>query len=455
MARKTPTKNSTDTQSPPVEVDENKAEIVSESPVKPAEEVEAESTELDKKLDEAFTELENKSNSAESADAGSDDVSGPQQSKEASEKKVAREKSSSNTSGKGGSGMLASFGILISILALVLAGYAVYLMYQSNAALAAARTSVKNLEAEITSQKQASDQKFEQMVDNFRQVSEQLNVAATNEDTAIVQLRQTLNTATEQLRAELKEGLSEGLGTSGEDWLLAEVEYLIRLANQRVLMEKDPKGAATLLSSADEIVEQASGIAAYKLRESLALDIANLKGVANLDTDGLFVSLSAMSAQVPKLPRKKLARDATEEFASDVADAQSYSQQFISLITNIGSRLANLVDYRRDGIAITPILPPKEEYYLRQNLILKFEMAQLALLRGDGTIYRTSLAEAKSWIALHFIAEDPITVSLISSLDAANEVEVDRVLPNISASLRAVRELLNTFHQQDARGAVK
>jgi uroporphyrin-3 C-methyltransferase len=431
MARKRPTKNNTGAQSPPFEVDENKDEIVPESKV---------------------DAVEQQSTSAEPTDAGSDDVSGPQQANEVPEKKVTREKADSAT---GRSGMLASFGILMSIVALVIAGYAVYLMYQSHAALEAARTSVKHLEVQITSQQQASDQKFEQMTGNLRQISEQLNVAATDEDTAMLQLRETLNTTTEQLRAELKEGLSEGLGTSGEDWLLAEVEYLIRFANQRVLMEKDAKGAASLLSSADEIVEQASGIAAYKLRESLALDIANLNGVANLDIDGLFVSLSAMSAQVPKLPRKKLMRKATEEFAAEMVDPQSYSQQFISLISNLGSRLANLVDYRRVGIAITPILPPKEEYYLRQNLILKLEMAQLALLRGDGTVYRTSLAEAKRWIELHFVAEDPITVSLTSSLNAAYEVEVDRVLPNISASLRAVRELLNTFHQQDARGAVK
>lgn len=494
MARKRPTKNSHGAQSPPVDADQNRGEVKPESTVSSIEQVETESidlansaptlakassetsgpeeaSDLDQKLDEAFTDLEKQSDSDSigPTNTGSDDVSGPQQSssqqsnsqqsEKAPEKKVASEKPSSNDSGTSGSGMLVSFGILISIIALVIAGYAAYLTYQSNAALVAARASFNDLETQIKNQRQASDKKLAQMAGDLSQVSEQLSLAATGEDTAIAQLRESLNNATEQLRADLKEelseGLSEGLGTSSEDWLLAEVEYLIRLANQRVLMEKDAKGAASLLSSADEIVEQTSGITAYRLRESLALDIANLKGVASLDIDGVFVSLSAMSAQVPKLPRKQQVRNNRQEFASDVASTQSYAQQFISLITNLGSRVANLVDYRRDGVAITPILPPKEEYYLRQNLILKFEMAQLALLRGDGTVYRTSLAEAKRWINLHFIGDDPMTLSLVSSLDAAYEVEVDRELPNISASLRAVRELLNTFHQQDGRGAVE
>ena len=484
MARKTPKKNNDVAQNLLVDVNQKKGEIESESTdlTKAAHMSVSTSSDktgmdnvsnLDKRLDETFTHQENQSDSAASTDSGSEDVSEPQQSdtlqsKKEPEKKVVSGQTRSNdpgdrssgtsalettTSGTGGSGILTSFGILIAILALVIAGYTAYLMYQSSAALAAARASVNDLETQIQRQRQAFDEKFEQMAGNLNQVSKQLSLAATDQDAAIAQLRETLNNTTEQLRADLKEELSEGLGTSGEDWLLAEVEYLIRLANQRVLMEKDAKGAASLLTSADEIVQQTSGLAAYKLRASLALDIANLNGVSNLDIDGVFVSLSAMSAQVPKLARKQQVRDNQQALVSNVVSTQSYFQQFLSLLTNLGNRVANLVDYRRDGVAITPILPPREEYYLRQNLILKFEMAQLALLRGDGIVYRTSLAEAKRWINLHFIGADPIALSLVLSLDAAYEVEVDRVLPNISASLRAVRELLNAFHQQDARGA--
>ena len=130
-------------------------------------------------------------------------------------------------------------------------------------------------------------------------------------------------------------------------------------------------------------------------------------------------------------------------------------QQFLSLVNNIFGRVLNSVDYRRDGVAITPLLPPKEEYYLRQNLILKFEMAQLALLRNDQPVYHTSLSEAKLWIVKHFVETDPRTVALVTALDQLVEVEVARSLPNISGSLRAVRGLLNTLHQQDSRGAGK
>lgn len=411
-----------------------------------------EGSDIDKRLDEAFTQLEKESDDIPSSNSGSKNS---QTSNTGSVSTVTENKANTDGSTKSGAGLIVSFGMLISILALVVAGYAAYLIYESSSELKEARTSVRSLEIELANLKRTSDQKIEQLSVVLEQTTASISQIREAENTAIADLGASFEVATEQLRTELRAELNEGLGTSGEDWLLAEVEYLIRLANQRVLMERDVSGALSLLSSADEIVEQTSGIAAYELRESLAYDIANLKAVSDLDTDGIFLSLSAMASQVPELRRKQPELSPPTQIQVENGEAQNYYQQFLSLVNNIFGRVLNSVDYRRDGVAITPLLPPKEEYYLRQNLILKFEMAQLALLRNDQPVYHTSLSEAKLWIVKHFVETDPRTVALVIALDQLVEVEVDRSLPNISGSLRAVRGLLNTLHQQDSRGAEK
>ena len=411
-----------------------------------------EGSDIDKRLDEAFTQLEKESDDIPSSNSGSKNS---QTSNTGSVSTVTENKANTDGSTKSGAGLIVSFGMLISILALVVAGYAAYLIYESNSELKEARTSVRSLETELANLKRTSDQKIEQLSVLLEQTTASIAQTREAENTAIADLGASFEVATEQLRTELRAELNEGLGTSGEDWLLAEVEYLIRLANQRVLMERDVSGALSLLSSADEIVEQTTGIAAYELRESLAYDIANLKAVSDLDTDGIFLSLSAMASQVPELRRKQPELSPPTQIQIDNGEAQNFYQQFLSLVNNIFGRVLNSIDYRRDGVAITPLLPPKEEYYLRQNLILKFEMAQLALLRNDQPVYHTSLSEAKLWIVKHFVETDPRTVALVTALDQLVEVEVDRSLPNISGSLRAVRGLLNTLHQQDSRGAGK
>ena len=411
-----------------------------------------EGSDIDKRLDEAFTQLEKESDDIPSSNSGSKNS---QTSNTGSVSTVTENKANTDGSTKSGAGLIVSFGMLISILALVVAGYAAYLIYESNSELKEARTSVRSLETELANLKRTSDQKIEQLSVVLEQTTASISQIREVENTAIADLGASFEVATEQLRTELRAELNEGLGTSGEDWLLAEVEYLIRLANQRVLMERDVSGALSLLSSADEIVEQTTGIAAYELRESLAYDIANLKAVSDLDTDGIFLSLSAMASQVTELRRKRPELSPPTQIQIDNGEAQNSYQQFLSLVNNIFGRVLNSVDYRRDGVAITPLLPPKEEYYLRQNLILKFEMAQLALLRNDQPVYHTSLSEAKLWIVKHFVETDPRTVALVTALDQLVEVEVARSLPNISGSLRAVRGLLNTLHQQDSRGAGK
>jgi len=411
-----------------------------------------EDSDLDKRLDEAFTKLEKESDDKPTSNAGRENSP----SSNTGLSTVTEKKTNTNGSAPRGAGLIVSFSVLISILALGVAGYAAYLIYESKNELKQARTAVWSLETELANLKRTSDQKIGQLSVLVEQTAAAIAQTREAENTAIADLEASFDIAAEQLRTELRAELKERLGTSGEDWLLAEVEYLIRLANQRVLMERDVRGALSLLNSADEIVQQTSGIAAYELRESLAYDIANLKAVSDLDTDGIFLSLSAMSSQVPELRRKQPdLGPPPQQIQLENHEEQNFYQQFLSLVNDIFGRVLNSVDYRRDGVAITPLLPPKEEYYLRQNLIMKFEMAQLALLRNDQPVYHTSLSEAKLWIVKHFVETDPRTIALVTALDQLMEVEVDRSLPNISGSLRAVRGLLNTLHRQDSRGAEK
>ena len=280
-----------------------------------------EGSDIDKRLDEAFTQLEKESDDIPSSNSGSKNS---QTSNTGSVSTVTENKANTDGSTKSGAGLIVSFGMLISILALVVAGYAAYLIYESNSELKEARTSVRSLETELANLKRTSDQKIEQLSVVLEQTTASISQIREVENTAIADLGASFEVATEQLRTELRAELNEGLGTSGEDWLLAEVEYLIRLANQRVLMERDVSGALSLLSSADEIVEQTTGIAAYELRESLAYDIANLKAVSDLDTDGIFLSLSAMASQVTELRRKQPELSPPTQIQVENGEAQNY-----------------------------------------------------------------------------------------------------------------------------------
>ena len=62
-------------------------------------------------------------------------------------------------------------------------------------------------------------------------------------------------------RAEVR----ELMGPAREDWLLAESEYLLRLASQRLLMDRDVPSAIALIQSADDTLADARGLKIFEL----------------------------------------------------------------------------------------------------------------------------------------------------------------------------------------------
>jgi uroporphyrin-3 C-methyltransferase len=105
------------------------------------------------------------------------------------------------------------------------------------------------------------------------------------------------------------------------------------------------------------------------------------------------------------------------------------------------------VDFRRDEVGVKRILPPEEEYFLRQNLILKLQIAQMALLEGNESVLQSALGEALVWVSDSFDKEHPRTVAAIKSITrlSASQVSVD--LPDITSSLKAVRSHMAGFKE--------
>jgi uroporphyrin-3 C-methyltransferase len=247
--------------------------------------------------------------------------------------------------------------------------------------------------------------------------------------------------------------IEQQLGTSSEDWLLAEVEYLLRLANQRVAMEDDVAGAVALFESAEEIISEAQGVVAFDLRQSIANDIAALRAVSDADIQGIFVQLGAISGQVDSLEQKHLKFTSTASLAVVAAEEdQTVAARILALLKRGVDRVMNLVDYRASGDVVRPILPPAEEYYLKQNLLLKIQLAQLGLLKGNQDIFAKSLSDAVVWMDQYFDPDLASTKSARDTLATLSQTKISRDLPDVSGSLREIRKLMVRFHESDQRG---
>ena len=335
-------------------------------------------------------------------------------------------------------------GILIIFIVLVALGVTTYGMYLWRAQQAVNATAINAVKA--------SQAGLTQELALLREAVAALQLKPANE--GLDELREQTMTELEEIRRRL--------GAGSQDWLLAEVEYLVRMANQQVLMQGDTKAAIDLLQSADSIVRDARGLTAHDLRQALAKDIAALRSVNSPDVQGTYLELSALMSRVamlkqtlPVFEKTPATGETRKEDKEDKDEKEpkptAFADRSVELVSNIGSRLASLIDFRRGDTVIKPIRSPEEAHYLRQSLILKLQIAQMALLEGNEPIFKSSITEALARLTDEFDKDDAATLAMQTPLARLGEMDVGATLPDISGSLVAVRRALADFHRAESR----
>lgn len=187
--------------------------------------------------------------------------------------------------------------------------------------------------------------------------------------------------------------------TNRDSWKLAEAQYLLRLANQRILLEKDSQNAIALALSADGILRDVDQPELTSIRKVLAEEIAVLKLAGVVDREGIFLRLAALANQIDAIPFiEPLGRSVDAEAETFIPEQETFGQMLKRKFYGLLHKLGNYVRVRDHGKTINAILPPSEQAYLQQNLRLMFEQAQVALLRNDAMIYQESLVKAQNWI---------------------------------------------------------
>ncbi len=118
----------------------------------------------------------------------------------------------------------------------------------------------------------------------------------------------TFRTQQERHRRTAEEALAQALERAANpkpppepDWKLAEAEYLLRLANHRVLMERDIRTALDLLKSADDIVRDLDDFALYEVRATLAEEIQSLEQAREVNVSDIHLRLDAVKRQLSSL----------------------------------------------------------------------------------------------------------------------------------------------------------
>lgn len=235
---------------------------------------------------------------------------------------------------------------------------------------------------------------------------------------------------------DIQQALAKSSEPKPHDWLLAEVEYLLRLANQRLQLEEDIEGALTLLTTADQRLKQANVPGTLGVRSDLLEDIEELKALPKIDRVSIALGLQKLADQVlvlkvqplPEAPSLNLAK------ASEIAAELTWYQY-------LWQEVKNLIVVRQRELPLEALPFTAEELELRHQLSSLLLQASWAALRGEQQLYETSMAGAQKRLE-GFDTNQPATQTFNTQLHALKAQKVEQKLPETETSLASLQAFI-------------
>jgi uncharacterized protein HemX len=277
----------------------------------------------------------------------------------------------------------------------------------------------------------------------------ELGAASSESRAAVAQLQAALREAqgritelegrvadTQEQRVALEE-MYRDLARSADDRVLSEVEQMLVLASQQLQLAGNVRGALAALQAADQRLAHAEKLAATPLRRAIAADMERLKAVPQVDTVGIAVKLDGLIAQADTLPLT------ISETAPAPRPASRYRTPDEGGITRAArdfwDEMKGLVRIRDVEPADAALLTPAQSYFLRENLKLRLLSARVALLARDEPSFREDMRTTQAWVTRYFDPRAKPTQAAQLVLKQLYETPVAITLPDINASLAAVR----------------
>lgn len=254
--------------------------------------------------------------------------------------------------------------------------------------------------------------------------------------------------------------LREQMGRDRRGWAEAEVEHLLRLANQRLQLARDVKSAIGALTTADQRLAAIGEPAYTPVREMIANEIQALRARVDVDLEGMALRLSSLAKSVdslplaatPQAPSPQASNQAPTSAAPQTGDKPPVAdwRQFLSALWRDIRGLVTISRVNRSDQA--PVLIPEERYFLRQNLRLKLEAARLALLQRQDGIYNQALAEATEWLQDYYKIDSPEVQGALNTIGELHQRKPQQPDVDISGSLRRLRDISAELTRQRKGG---
>lgn len=366
-----------------------------------------------------------------------------------------QDNSAENNTVKNSSGAASAFIFLAVVLSLS-AGGITYLLFQKleqtrtefdqkmeNTRNNLSQVSVK-VSGDISGQLNNLTDKMNRLELDQRQFQGQV----TQQQKATETLSQDLKLSYQQMRQSI-DVLFKQKGRERIGWVLAEVEYLLLIANHSLKLQDDVHTAIAALEGADSLLLDTGDPGTIEIRTRIRDEIQTLKVLQRPDVVGMAATLSSVIKGIPDLPikysqvhtKKKIDALIEKKASHDADDLKQASKEFLH-------ELRSLVVFRKMDESPKPLMTPEQQFFLQQNLQLKLETARRSLLLSQQSLFSDSLKEAIAWLDEFFDMEIARVRQSREELNVLQGMAISSDLPDISSSIKILRSYQQKLEKQ-------
>ncbi|MBL4631617.1 MAG: uroporphyrinogen-III C-methyltransferase [Paraglaciecola sp.] len=335
----------------------------------------------------------------------------------------------------GKTGLLWFFTVinLLLIVTLIGAGYWVWLQWQTQNqqqtdALASQKTSIARQQSDI-SKSIASNQLAK---GNLEQQNQALQ-------TSMASLIEQFQLTRAQVQSN-QQNLADVSGRRPADWLLAEADYLIRMAGRKLWLEHDVKTAMMMLQSADSRIQDLDDPSLLPLRARLAQDLQVLGQVNQLSTSSIALAIGALLKQVDNLPLIFFKRPQPE--VVDVKVTESIDDWRANLARNWQEATKNFFSFKKITAEIKPFMSEQQQWLSKEQLKFALLQSQVAVLQENSALYQQSLQTALGLLIESFDIEKKSVIQFTGSLRDLQMTDFERTYPEQFTAAPLLRDII-------------
>jgi uncharacterized protein HemX len=248
------------------------------------------------------------------------------------------------------------------------------------------------------------------------------------------------------------EKLYELYGRDENGWKLAEVEYLMSVAQHKLILEQDFEGAAKTLDAASNRIAELADPGLLPVRVLINDEIAALKTRARPDLVGMTLLAARLTRQIRvltpeymmKTKSKPTKQNVSEETASN-ADLP-LDQRLMNFITSLYKIEWNTPQpVVQNGVSQIIDVPQK----LEDNL----KLTRWTILERDAIQFDQLMAENVQLFNDYYDMKNAANADFYDSLLQLQKSSLKAVFPDITGSLRLLKEIQQrraTTPQQEA-----